>query len=362
MRTYTVELGERSYPIHIGSGALAMIGDEVKRLQATRVLVVTNTTVGPLYEKTVMDSLRASVPEVPAAVCRLPDGEAYKDLAHVEEILSAASEAGLDRRSLMVALGGGVVGDMTGFAAAMWMRGIRFIQIPTTLLSQVDSSVGGKTGVNLPAGKNLIGAFHQPASVLIDPTVLKTLPAREVSAGLAEVIKYGFLGDASFVARLEADMPQLRALDFDVVEQTVEHCCRMKAEIVHEDEREGGVRAKLNLGHTFGHAVEKLSGYGTYLHGEAVGVGTVMAADLSRRLGNLSAADADRITALVRAAGLPTRVEGLEAEAAYRAMQGDKKSVGGTIRFIVMKSIGDTVIQTVDRGVVFDVMHAAGWT
>ncbi len=361
MRTYTVALGERSYPIHIGSGAMAMIGDEVTRLKATRVLVVTNTTVGPLYEEAVMKSLRLAAPDVPAAVCRLPDGEAYKDLAHVETILTAASGAGLDRRSVMVALGGGVVGDMTGFAAAMWMRGIRFIQIPTTLLAQVDSSVGGKTGVNLPAGKNLIGAFHQPSSVLIDPTVLKTLPAREVSAGLAEVIKYGFLGDASFVARLEEDMAKLRALDFDTVERTVEHCCRMKAEIVHEDEREGGVRAKLNLGHTFGHAVEKLTGYGTYLHGEAVGIGTVMAADLSRRLGNLAAADADRITALVRAAGLPVRVEGLEAEAAYRAMQGDKKSVGGTIRFIVMKSVGDTVIQTVDRDVVFDVMHSAGW-
>ncbi len=361
MRTYTVALGERSYPIHIGSGAMAMIGSEVKRLRATRVLVVTNTTVGPLYEKAVMDSLQSAAPEVPAAVCRLPDGEAYKDLAHVETILTAASEAGLDRRSVMVALGGGVVGDMTGFAAAMWMRGIRFVQIPTTLLAQVDSSVGGKTGVNLPAGKNLIGAFHQPSSVLIDPTVLKTLPAREVSAGLAEVIKYGFLGDASFVARLEADMGKLRALDFDTVERTVEHCCRMKAEIVHEDEREGGVRAKLNLGHTFGHAVEKLTGYGTYLHGEAVGIGTVMAADLSRRLGNLEVADVDRITSLVRAAGLPVRVEGLKAEAAYRAMQGDKKSVGGTIRFIVMKSVGDTVIQTVDRDEVFDVMHWAGW-
>lgn len=361
MRTYTVDLGERSYPIHIGSGVLKTIGEEVKRLGATRVLVVTNTTVGPLYEKPVMESLAAAVPEVPAAVVRLPDGESYKDLAHVEIILSAASNVGLDRKSVMVALGGGVVGDMTGFAAAMWMRGIRFIQIPTTLLAQVDSSVGGKTGVNLSAGKNLIGAFHQPSSVLIDPTVLKTLPAREVSAGLAEVVKYGFLGDAAFVAQLETDMPALRSLDFDTIERTVEHCCRMKAAIVHEDEREGGVRAKLNLGHTFGHAVEKLTGYGTYLHGEAVGIGTVMAADLSRRLGYLTAEDVIRVTNLVKAAGLPVRVEGLSAEEAYRAMQGDKKSVGGTIRFVVMTAVGKTVIEIADRALVFDVMHAVGW-
>ena len=361
MRTYTVDLGERSYPIHIGSGVLKTIGEEVKRLGATRVLVVTNTTVGPLYEKPVMESLAAAVPEVPAAVVRLPDGEAYKDLAHVETILSAASDEGLDRKSVMVALGGGVVGDMTGFAAAMWMRGIRFIQIPTTLLAQVDSSVGGKTGVNLPAGKNLIGAFHQPSLVLVDPTVLKTLPAREVSAGLAEVVKYGFLGDAAFVAQLETDMPALRSLDFDTIEPTVEHSCPMKAANVHEDEREGGVRAKLNLGHTFGHAVEKLTGYGTYLHGEAVGIGTVMAADLSRRLGYLTAEDVIRVTNLVKAAGLPVRVEGLSAAEAYRAMQGDKKSVGGTIRFIVMTAVGKTVIETADRTLVFDVMHEAGW-
>ena len=361
MRTYTVDLGECSYPIHIGSGVLKTIGEEVKRLGATRVLVVTNTTVGPLYEKPVMESLAAAVPEVPAAVVRLPDGESYKDLAHVEIILSAASNVGLDRKSVMVALGGGVVGDMTGFAAAMWMRGIRFIQIPTTLLAQVDSSVGGKTGVNLPAGKNLIGAFHQPSVVLVDPTVLKTLPAREVSAGLAEVVKYGFLGDAAFVAQLETDMPALRSLDFNTIERTVEHCCRMKAVIVHEDEREGGVRAKLNLGHTFGHAVEKLTGYGTYLHGEAVGIGTVMAADLSRRLGYLTAEDVIRVTNLVKAAGLPVRVEGLSAEEAYRAMQGDKKSVGGTIRFVVMTAVGKTVIEIADRALVFDVMHAVGW-
>lgn len=361
MRTYTVELGERSYPIHIASGALRMAGNELKRLGATRVLIVTNSTVGPLYENDVINSVTDAMPDVSVKVCRLPDGEAYKDLEHVQMILAAASEAGLDRKSVMVALGGGVVGDMTGFAAAMWMRGIRFVQIPTTLLAQVDSSVGGKTGVNLPAGKNLIGAFHQPSSVLIDPTVLKTLPAREVSAGLSEVIKYGFLGDSSFVSLLERDMKKLRSLDTEAIEKTVEHCCRMKAEIVHEDEREGGVRAKLNLGHTFGHAVEKLTGYGTYLHGEAVGVGTVMAADLSRRLGFLSEADVARITSLVEAAGLPCRVEGLDATAAYRAMQKDKKSVGGTIRFIVMTRIGDTVIQAAERSIVFDVMHGAGW-
>lgn len=361
MRTYTVELGDRSYPIHIGSGVLELVGDEIKRLQATRVLVVTNTTVGPLYESAVLNSLQATVPEVPVALCHLPDGEIYKDLSHVEAILTAAAQSGLDRRSVMIALGGGVVGDMTGFAASMWMRGIRFIQIPTTLLAQVDSSVGGKTGVNLPAGKNLIGAFHQPVSVLVDPRVLKTLPAREVSAGLAEVVKYGLLGDAAFVEWLEKRMPQLRALESDVIEETVEHCCHMKAVIVHEDEREGGVRAKLNLGHTFGHAVEKLAGYGAYLHGEAVGVGLVMAADLSRLEGYLSETDVKRVTTLVASAGLPVRVEGLDASAAYQAMQGDKKSIGGTIRFVVMTEIGKTVIQTVDPAHVIEVMHRAGW-
>lgn len=357
----TVELGPRSYPIHIAGGALARLGSEIKRLKATRVLVVTNTTVGPLYEDRALASIRAQCPDVPAAVIRLPDGEGYKDLDHIAMILQAAVDAGLDRKSLMVALGGGVVGDMCGFAASIWMRGIEFVQVPTTLLSQVDSSVGGKTGVNLSAGKNLIGAFHQPRSVVIDTGVLKTLPGREISAGIAEIIKYGFLGDAAFVARLERDMPRLRALDGTVVEEVVAHCCRMKADVVKADEKENGVRAKLNLGHTFGHAIEKLTGFSTWLHGEAVGAGTVMAAMLSEELGYIGAGDVARIERLVAASGLPVRIEGLDAQAAYRAMQSDKKSVGGEIRFVVIRAIGETAVEKVPFEAVQKTMLRAGW-
>ena len=356
-----VELGSRSYPIHIGQGALDAAGSELKRLKATRVLLVTNTTVGPLYAARVVESIKKALPDVPVGVVELPDGEQYKDLDHVRLILDAAVEAGLDRKSFMVALGGGVVGDMTGFAASMWMRGIGFVQIPTTLLAQVDSSVGGKTGVNLPAGKNLIGAFHQPRSVLIDPDVLKTLEARQVSAGIAEVIKYGFLGDEAFVARLERDMPALRRLEPEVVGEVVARCCRMKADIVRRDEQETGERAKLNLGHTFGHAIEKLTGFHTWLHGEAVAAGTVMAAVLSRRLGYITDDDVERIRALVAASGLPVVVEGLSAAEAWKAMKGDKKTVGGVVRFIVMRSVGESAVEGVPEEVVFDTMHECGW-
>lgn len=357
----TVELGERSYPIHIAPGAIKRLGSEVKRLKATRVLVVTNTTVGPLYAKAATESIREACPELPIGIVELADGECYKDLKHIEEILDGAVKTGLDRKSLMVALGGGVVGDMCGFAASLWMRGIDFIQVPTTLLSQVDSSVGGKTGVNLAAGKNLIGAFHQPKSVLIDTDVLKTLPAREVSAGIAEIIKYGFLGDAGFVERLERDMVKLRALEAKTVAEVVAHCCQMKADVVRRDEKENGERAKLNLGHTFGHAIEKLTGFHTWLHGEAVGAGTVMAAILSQELGYLTAGEVKRITSLVAASGLPTQISGLDSQAAYRAMQGDKKSVGGEIRFIVMHGIGECALQKVPEDVVFSTMKKAGW-
>lgn len=359
MITYVVDLAERSYPIHIGSGTLSMLGAELQRLKATRALIVTNTTVGPLYAQKAAASVAQA--EIPFSVCELPDGEEFKDLGHLNQILTAAAEAGLDRHSVIVALGGGVVGDMAGFAAAIWMRGIRFIQVPTTLLAQVDSSVGGKTGVNVPAGKNLIGAFHQPGSVLIDTDVLKTLPERQISAGIAEIIKYGFLGDETFVETLEKVMPALRALDTDVVSEVVAHCCRMKAEIVHEDERESGVRAKLNLGHTFGHAVEKLSGYGHWLHGEAVGTGIVMAAVLSEELGNIGPADVERVRKLVATSGLPVEIPGISQEAAYKAMQGDKKSLAGVIRFVVMNRIGDTQIQTVQPELVFKTMKRCGW-
>lgn len=361
MLTYTVELGERSYPIQIGEGALDLLGEELARLRATRVLICTNTTVGPLYLERVLAVIHARLPDLPVEVVCLPDGERYKDLAHVEKILMGAVKVGLDRRSLMIALGGGVVGDMVGFAASMWMRGIGFIQIPTTLLAQVDSSVGGKTGVNLPAGKNLIGSFHQPKSVLVDPVVLRTLPPREVSAGIAEVIKYGFLGDDTFVDYLERNIERLRRLDPEVVAHVVAHCCRIKADIVKLDEKEGGVRAKLNLGHTFAHAIENLSGYGCWLHGEAVGLGMMMAADLSERLGYLTRTEVRRVNELIERGGLPTKGPCLDAQAAYRVMQSDKKSLAGKIRFVTMKTVGDCLIETVEAKTVYETMAAFGW-
>lgn len=361
MIDYTVELGERSYPIHIGPGVLDKLPEVLQGLGCTRALIVTNVTVGALYLKRVQSRLADDASEISVHAAVLPDGECYKDLAHIEKILEGCVAAGLDRKSVIVALGGGVIGDMAGFAASMWMRGIRFVQVPTTLLSQVDSSVGGKTGVNLPAGKNLIGAFCQPKAVLIDPEVLKTLPAREVSCGVAEIIKYGFLGDAAFVAHLERDMEKLLALESDTVTEVVAHCCAMKAEIVRRDETERGERAKLNLGHTFGHAIEKLSGYGKWLHGEAVGAGLVMSAVLSRRLGYLAVEDETRVRRLVAAAGLPVSVPGLSAREAYHAMQGDKKSENGQIRFVLMRSIGESVVQSVPPEVLSATMTECGW-
>ncbi len=361
MMELTVDLANRSYPIHIGDGALKMLGEELKRLKATSVLLVTNSTVGPLYEKTVLRHILDELPELSISVVTLPDGECYKDLHNIEKILSAAVNAGLDRKSLMVALGGGVIGDMTGFAASMWMRGIDFIQIPTTLLAQVDSSVGGKTGVNLPSGKNLIGAFHQPRSVLADISTLRTLPEREVSAGIAEVIKYGLLGDEHFVRYLEEHMRELRALDSKVLTTVVAHCCEMKKKIVGEDERENGVRAKLNLGHTFGHAIEKLTGYSTWLHGEAVAAGCVMAAMLSQEMGYLEERDVERIKSLVASAGLPVCISGLSMEAAKKAMAADKKSVAGVVRFVLMEKIGKSFIAEAPIEKVESVMCRSGW-
>ncbi|MCF0252828.1 MAG: 3-dehydroquinate synthase [Duodenibacillus sp.] len=361
MRQVQIDLGERSYPIMIGEGALDLVGGTLARLAATGALVCTNATVGPLYAARCVEGIRRALPGARVEVVELPDGERYKDLAHVQMILEGAVRAELDRKGVMVALGGGVVGDMTGFAASMWMRGVRFVQVPTTLLAQVDSSVGGKTGVNLPAGKNLIGAFYQPQAVLADTQALRTLPGREVSAGLAEVIKYGFLGDAAFVDALERDVPAVLALEPEAVGRTVERCCRMKADIVSRDEREGGVRAKLNLGHTFGHAIEKIAGYGTWLHGEAVGAGLVMAAELSCVLGRLSAADVARVRALVRACRLPEDIPGIAAGEAFAAMAGDKKAVAGEARFVVMDAIGSCRVERVDRRAVEAAMRRCGW-
>ncbi len=361
MIQYEVQLKDRSYPILIGEGVLESAGKEIAPLKPTRVLIVTNETIAPLYEKRVLESLKKHLPDVPIASCVLPDGEEFKNMVGIEKILDAAHELGADRASVFVALGGGVVGDMAGFAASLWMRGIRFVQIPTTLLAQVDSSVGGKTGVNLPYGKNLIGAFHQPKLVLIDPTVLKTLPQREISAGLGEVIKYGILGDKEFFSRLEKEMPKLRALDLLTLEEVIAHCCDMKAHVVRDDEKEHGVRALLNLGHTFAHAIEKITGYGHWLHGEAVGAGMVMAAALSRQLGFLSQEEQKRIEDIVYAAGLPTRIEGIRASEALSVMHGDKKVHGNDLRFVLIHTIGSSATHTVGEDAVSRTMAEFGW-
>ena len=303
MQTLTVDLGDRSYPIHIGPGLLDQAGLIVPHLAQKRVMVVTNTTVAPLYLPRLTSTLEGAGVKVACVV--LPDGEAYKNWETLNRIFDALLTERAERKTTLIALGGGVIGDMTGFAAACYQRGVPFIQIPTTLLSQVDSSVGGKTGINHPLGKNMIGAFYQPKAVLADTDTLKTLPARELSAGLAEVIKYGLIRDAGFLAWLEANMDKLRALDPAAIAHAIYRSCEIKAQVVGEDEREGGIRAILNLGHTFGHAIETGMGYGVWLHGEAVGAGMVMAAQASQRLGWLSAADVARTRAIIRAAGLP---------------------------------------------------------
>jgi 3-dehydroquinate synthase len=358
MNLLTVGLGERAYPIHIGPGALALLPDVLAPARPTRILVVTNTTVGRIYGAAVQAACSSAAP---SALVALPDGEQHKDWPGIAAILEALVALGADRRSVVVALGGGVVGDMAGFAAAIYMRGIRFVQAPTTLLAQVDSSVGGKTGVNLAAGKNLVGAFHQPIAVLADTGTLATLPPRELSAGLAEVIKHGVLADAGYFDAVERDLDVLRALEPRALAAAIEGSCRIKAGIVARDERESGERALLNLGHTFGHAIETLAGYGTWLHGEAVGGGLCLAADLSRRLGLIGAAEVARIEAAVARAGLPTRIPGLGLEAAIAAMRGDKKSEAGEIRFILIERLGRAVQRAVPDEALRATLAAGGY-
>lgn len=340
MQTLNVDLGERSYPIHIGPDLLAqpLLPPFIKGRQ---VMVVSNETVAPLYLQRLLEQLSGF--QVDTVI--LPDGEAYKDLAHVNRIFDALLEHRHNRTTTLVALGGGVIGDMTGFAAACYQRGVAFIQVPTTLLSQVDSSVGGKTGVNHPLGKNMIGAFHQPQLVLADTDVLATLPERELSAGLAEVIKYGLIHDIKFLGWLEQNMPALRRRDAEALAYAIHRSCAIKAEIVALDERESGVRALLNLGHTFGHAIETDQGYGAWLHGEAVGAGTLMAADLSARLGWLSQAELDRVRALLQAAGLPVLPPAqMSAERFIELMAVDKKVIDGSLRLVLLKGLGQAVI------------------
>ena len=341
MKTLQVALGARSYPIYIGPGAMGL-PELAEHIAGTEVLLVTNTTVGLLYA----DQLCAALSGYRLERVTLPDGEAYKTLDALMPIFDAALTARFGRRLTVVALGGGVIGDMAGFAAASYQRGVPFIQIPTTLLSQVDSSVGGKTGVNHPLGKNMIGAFYQPKAVFADTAVLATLPPRELSAGLAEVIKYGLLGDRLFLAWIETHLAALMALDADLMADAIAQCCAMKAAIVSDDEREAGGRALLNLGHTFGHAIEAHQGYGSWLHGEAVAVGLIMAAHCSAELGLLSLDDVSRVTRLCALAGLPTQPpKGMRPGDFLTHMAVDKKNQDGRLRLILMRQLGDAYIE-----------------
>lgn len=340
MRRVAVELSGRSYDIHIGGGLLARLDEFVAPLAPTQVFLVTNAAVDRHYGERVRCALaRCSAPKT----VLLPDGETFKTMENIGILLDALVHGGADRNSVVVALGGGVIGDMAGFAAAIYMRGVRFMQVPTTLLAQVDSSVGGKTGVNHKRGKNLIGAFHQPSAVVADIDTLRTLPARELSAGMAEVIKHGLLADETYFAAVERGLPRLLACDADALTEAIAGSCMIKAGVVARDERESGERALLNLGHTFGHAIEALTGYSTWLHGEAVGCGLCLAADLSARCGLIGRTEVERVERIVRAAGLPTRIAGLSKRAAIDAMRGDKKARGGEISFILIDRIGRAV-------------------
>ncbi|GHE22295.1 3-dehydroquinate synthase [Halomonas urumqiensis] len=341
-RALEVSLGERSYPIHIGPGLLGDPARLTPFLAGRQVMVVTNTAVAPLY----LERLKAGLDDgLEVRELVLPDGEATKTFATVERIWDALLEAGFNRRCTLIALGGGVIGDMVGFAAACYQRGVAFIQVPTTLLAQVDSSVGGKTGVNHPLGKNMIGAFWQPRAVLIDTDTLSTLPPRELSAGLAEVIKYGLIRDAGFLAWLEETMPRLRDLDAAALTRAIERSCAIKAEIVAEDETEQGVRALLNLGHTFGHAIEAHQGYGVWLHGEAVGAGMQMAVELSARLGWLDADEVARCRRIIASAGLPLAAPAaMGADDFLARMRLDKKNLDSRMRLILLRSLGDACV------------------
>ncbi len=340
MRTLDVEAGPTRYTITIGP---ALIGDPhacAARIPGRDHLVVTNETVAPLY----LDKLRAGLPGRRVQACVLPDGERFKTLATLERVFDALTAHRFNRDAVVIALGGGVVGDMAGFAAACYQRGVGYVQVPTTLLAQVDSSVGGKTGVNLPAGKNLVGAFHQPLAVIADTDTLATLPPRELRAGLAEVIKYGCICDVGFLDWIETRLEALLACDAAALTEAIERSCAIKARVVGEDEREHGLRAILNFGHTFGHAIEAATGYETLLHGEAVALGMLCAADLSCRIGMLEPAAAARIGALLTRAGLPTVTPRIGAARAAELLRLDKKVLAGKVRLVLLDGLGRAVV------------------
>lgn len=351
-----VDLGERAYPITIGQSLLEDAELVARHIPGRRAAIVTNTTVAPLYLERLSSSLKVAGKQVTPII--LPDGEEEKNWENLMRIFDVLLSEKCDRKTTLVALGGGVIGDMTGFAAATYMRGVPFVQVPTTLLAQVDSSVGGKTGINHPLGKNMIGAFYQPQAVIADTLTLNTLPPQELSAGLAEVIKHGAIIDAEFFRWIEANIGKLLARDAAALAHAIKRSCEIKADVVRQDEREGGLRAILNFGHTFGHAIEAGLGFGTWLHGEAVGCGMVMAAELSQRLGYIDGPTKARITALVKAAGLPTVAPDLGMDRWIELMQVDKKNEAGQIKFILLKPLGAAVITTVPQQALIDTIHS----
>jgi 3-dehydroquinate synthase len=338
VETIVVALGERSYPIHIGTGLIA--DASLYGIDAKQVLIVTNEIVAPLYLEEVRRALHGR--EVETVV--LPDGERHKTVETFMAVIDRLVDGRFHRDSCLVALGGGVVGDITGYVAASYQRGVDFVQIPTTLLAQVDSSVGGKTGVNHPRAKNMIGAFHQPLAVLADTDTLRSLPQRELAAGLAEVIKYGVILDAKFLVWLEQHVDELAALDTGALTYAIRRSCEIKAGIVAQDERERGRRALLNLGHTFGHALEAIGGYERWLHGEAVAIGIALAAHTSLALGWLTARDCERIERLLERAGLPTRASGIDADDLIERMRGDKKADRAGLKLVLIEALGHAVV------------------
>lgn len=345
MQKLDVDLGERSYPIYIAPGLLGAPELLEKHIKGSQVLIVTNTTVGPLYLSSIQSSLVKSRPGLIVDVVILPDGEQYKNLETLNTIYNCLLEKRHERKTTLIALGGGVVGDITGFAAATYQRGVNFIQIPTTLLSQVDSSVGGKTGVNHPLGKNMIGAFYQPRCVVIDINTLKTLPDREFSAGMAEVIKYGLIADTRFFDWIEKNMNALLRREDKAIIEAIERSCFNKAQVVAEDELEADRRAILNFGHTFGHAIENFQGYGNWLHGEAVAAGMVIASHVSCRLGWIKLADVQRIESVIRQAGLPDKApSGMSENDFLERMLLDKKVKDGRINLVLLKAIGSAIV------------------
>ena len=358
MKTLEVDLGNRSYPIYIGTDLIDQPNLFGACEKATSIYIVTNTTVAPLYAKRLtktLDTFGKSVRTI-----TLPDGESYKDWKNLQLIFDDLLKFGADRQTMLIALGGGVIGDMTGFAAASFMRGIRFIQVPTTLLAQVDSSVGGKTGINHPLGKNMIGAFHQPVAVVADLNTLKTLPPRELSAGLAEVVKHGAIADSEFLDWIEANASALLDCDTTAMGHAVLRSCEIKSAVVSADEREGGIRATLNFGHTFGHAIEAGMGYGEWLHGEAVGCGMVLGADLSCRLKHISKTELERLTKIIKSMNLPVIPPKFSVARYMELMQVDKKTEGGQIRYVLLERIGKAQIKSVADAQVIETLIATG--